>query len=353
MSSTIIGTCEDALTAKASCANLGYYKDPFISALSPRGAKKSPLINRGYWARIKIVESVVDEFLKLHKGQNVQILSLGAGMDTLFFRMHDAGMTANVRKFVEIDFPEVISRKIVAMRSKPAFQNVTKGWKFSLKECKGDRYEAFGQDLSHLEDVERSLKVCGINFAAPTLIISECVMCYMEVKASDQLIKWSTHAFSGNLAMFVYEQILPGTRFGKMMVKNIHARGLPTASLFAYPSLEAQEKRYTNIGFHQASARDLKTLYNEYIDQKECSRVARIELFDEFEEWNMLMGHYCCTLALRNAASDLGQPPVVEKVAWCDPKRPKATGFVPPRNILLRNNSTDVVEKTPMEDVKE
>jgi len=353
MSATIIGTCEDALTAKASCANLGYYKDPFISALSPRGARKSPIINRGYWGRIKIVESVVDEFLQLHKGQKVQILNLGAGMDTLFFRMYIAGLTANVSKFVEIDFPEVISRKVVALSGEPAFRKITKDWKFSLKECKGDVYEAFGGDLSHLEDIEHSLKVCGVNFSAPTLILSECVICYMEVKASDQLIRWSVSAFSGNLAMLVYEQILPGTRFGKMMVKNLHARGLPTASLFAYPTLEAQEKRYTEIGFKQAAARDLKTLYNEYIDQKECSRVARIELFDEFEEWNMLMGHYCCTLALRDAASDLGQPPVVEKVAWCDPKRPKATGFVPPRNVLLRKSQDFVDQKAALEDVKE
>jgi len=353
MSATIIKTCEDAVTSKASCANLGYYKDPYVTALSLRGSKKSPLINRGYWARIKIFESVVDEFLKLHKGQKVQILNLGAGMDTLFFRMHDAGATANVSKFVEIDFPEVISRKIVAMENKPVFQKITKGWKFSLKECEGEVYVAFGGNLEQLDDITRSLKVCDVNFAAPTLILSECVMCYMNVRASDELVKWSANTFTGNLAMLVYEQILPGTRFGQMMVRNLHLRGLPTDSLFAYPTLEDQEKRYTAMGFDQAAARDLKKLYNEYIDQKECSRVSRIELFDEFEEWNMLMGHYCCTLALKNAGSNIGQPPVVEKLAWADPKRPKATGFIPPRNILLRNSERFADEKASLDDVKE
>jgi len=353
MAANIIRTCEDAVNSKASCAQLGYYKDPYAIALSNQGSKKSPLINRGYWARIKIVETVIDDFLKLHKGQKVQILNIGAGMDTLFFRMHDAGVIPNVSKFVEMDFPEVISRKIMAMEKKPVFQNVTKGWKFSIKECQGGAYVAFGGDLGQLDDVERSLKTCGVDFTAPTLILSECVMCYMDVKDSDELIKWSASSFSGNLAMFVYEQILPGTRFGKMMVKNLNARGLPTASLLAYPTLEAQEKRYTGAGFEQAVARDLNKLYNEYIDQKECSRVARIELFDEFEEWNMLMGHYCCTLALKNAASDLGQPPVVEKLAWADPKRPKATGFVPPRNILLRDSKRFGDEKASLDDVKE
>jgi len=353
MYANITKTCEDAVSSKASCARLGYYKDPFVSAMSAKVVKKSPLINRGYWARIQILETAIGEFLELNKGRNVQILNLGAGLDTLFFRMHNAGATANVSKFVEIDFPEVISRKLVAIQTKPVFQNITKGWKFSLKDCKGDKYVAFGGDLEQLEDVYSLLKANDINFAAPTLILSECVMCYMNVKASDELIKWSANAFSGNLAMLVYEQILPHTRFGKMMVKNLHIRGLPTASLRAYPTLDAQEKRYIDLGYDQAASKDLKKLYNEYIDQKECSRVARIELFDEFEEWNMLMGHYCCTLAVKNAASDLGQPPMVRKLAWADPNRKKATGFIPPRNTLLRDSRKFAAQKVLLDDVKE
>merc|ERR550517_1726997 len=144
MAVKIIKTCEDAVIAKASCARLGYYKDPYVIDLSPRRSKKSPLINRGYWARIKIVETVVDDFIKLHEGQKVQILNIGAGMDTLFFRMHDAGLISNVSKFVEMDFPQVISRKIIPMERKPVFNKITEDWKFTIKDCKGDVYAAFG-----------------------------------------------------------------------------------------------------------------------------------------------------------------------------------------------------------------
>jgi len=353
MTIRIIATSEDAVAAKASCARLGYNKDPYVGVLSLQGSKKSPLINRGYWARIKIVETVVDDFIKLHEGQKVQILNIGAGMDTLFFRMYDAGLISNVSKFVEMDFPQVISRKIIAMERKPEFNKITKDWKFTIKDCQGDVYAAFGGDLAQLEHIERAFKEYGVDFAAPTLVISECVICYMDVKDSDALVKWFSDSFTGNLAVLVYEQILPKTRFGKMMVKNLHARGLPTGSLFAYPTLEAQEKRYTDMGFKQAVSRDLNKLYREYIDQKECSRVASIELFDEFEEWNMLMGHYCCTLALKNAQSNLDQNVLVEKLAWCDPNRPKATGFQPPRNILRRDSPRVASRGPSFDNVKE
>jgi hypothetical protein len=37
----------------------------------------------------------------------------------------------------------------------------------------------------------------------------------------------------------------------------------------------------------------------ESIDQVEKDRVAKLEIFDEFEEWNLLMSHYCLVVAKR------------------------------------------------------
>jgi hypothetical protein len=33
-------------------------------------------------------------------------------------------------------------------------------------------------------------------------------------------------------------------------------------------------------------------IYNELLDKKEKQRIEKLEYLDEFEEWNIIMGHY-------------------------------------------------------------
>jgi tRNA wybutosine-synthesizing protein 4 len=44
----------------------------------------------------------------------------------------------------------------------------------------------------------------------------------------------------------------------------------------------------------------MATVYNEKLnDTQERSRVEKLEMFDEWEEWTMLQEHYCLTLGCR------------------------------------------------------
>jgi len=38
-------------------------------------------------------------------------------------------------------------------------------------------------------------------------------------------------------------------------------------------------------------------IYNKMIDEKEKKRIEKLQLFDEFEEWNLIMSHYFVGLA--------------------------------------------------------
>ena len=57
----------------------------------PKGRRRSPVINRGYFARTAGVEEVAYKFIHLcsSAGADVtpQIVSLGAGLDTTFFKI--------------------------------------------------------------------------------------------------------------------------------------------------------------------------------------------------------------------------------------------------------------------------
>ena len=39
------------------------------------------------------------------------------------------------------------------------------------------------------------------------------------------------------------------------------------------------------------------TIYNKYCDQKERQRIEKIEFLDEYEEWNIMLGHYFVSLS--------------------------------------------------------
>jgi tRNA wybutosine-synthesizing protein 4 len=45
-------------------------------------------------------------------------------------------------------------------------------------------------------------------------------------------------------------------------------------------------------GWEVASAKDLDDIYENELGAEELQRVAKLELFDEFEEWHMISQHY-------------------------------------------------------------
>eukprot|EP01049_Picozoa_sp_SAG25_P004706 SAG25_NODE_303_length_10153_cov_13.304356_3_plen_77_part_00 len=44
-------------------------------------------------------------------------------------------------------------------------------------------------------------------------------------------------------------------------------------------------------------ARDMDEVYEKVINGEAKRRIARLEMFDEFEEWHMIMQHYCIVCA--------------------------------------------------------
>ena len=87
-------TADDALVSKHSAANLGYVSDPFLGAFVRKPARRSPLINRGYYARVAAIQCIIQQFIDtahVDGGGRVQVVSLGAGFDTTFFRLKNEG----------------------------------------------------------------------------------------------------------------------------------------------------------------------------------------------------------------------------------------------------------------------
>lgn len=85
----IRATDDDAALSRISAVQAGYLEDPFAGLVYKlklgERPKKAPLINVGTHHRTWALDAVIDSFTR-GKGK-AQIVSLGAGSDTRFWRM--------------------------------------------------------------------------------------------------------------------------------------------------------------------------------------------------------------------------------------------------------------------------
>ena len=103
----------------------------------------------------------------------------------------------------------------------------------------------------------------------------------------------------------IYEPMNPESKFGRQMVKNLEARGSPLHGIYSTPTLEAHQERLAACGFGRSFAADLNEVYRQHLDPADRRRIEALEIFDEFEEWHLIMAHYCVVVGVRDAAGVL------------------------------------------------
>lgn len=133
-------------------------------------------------------------------------------------------------------------------------------------------------------------------------MISECCLTYLVPDTADAVIKHFVRLLSPltPAALVLYEPINPFDSFGKVMVKNLAARGIVMQTIERYHSLDEQKERLWGYGFVDGGgAEDVDFLFREWVDDDEKKRVGRLEMLDEVEELNLLAKHYCVAWGFR------------------------------------------------------
>ncbi|KAI8906466.1 S-adenosyl-L-methionine-dependent methyltransferase [Gorgonomyces haynaldii] len=280
--SGLMGTNDDALVSKLSAVELGYINDPFVKCFIKRGQKRPPIINRGTFTRTWIIDHWISEYIA--QGP-VQVVSLGAGMDTRRFRF------PKITKYLELDFMQLTAKKAqMIYKSKLPLQNptVTGGGTGIIS----DNYILLPCDLREWDPASIQ---SHLDPDMTTIFLSECVLVYLDPQIADNLIKKCSQLVNKPV-FIVYEQILPHDKFGQQMIENLKTRNIHLPGLDKYIDLETQKQRYINNGFTKCQAIDFNQVWN-MIPQDERDRVQKLELFDEIEEWQMLSAHYCAVKA--------------------------------------------------------
>lgn len=176
------------------------------------------------------MQLLASRFVEAVGPSTAQIVSLGAGSDTLYFRLRDQAATPApgsleeqklsaapappptttaalatatdppeaaqwCQRYCELDLPAVVDRKKRVL-----------GSKFSTSKF-GDLspvspYRLVAADLRRPAAVLSALKEAGIDPRLPTLFIAECVLVYLASDESAELLKTIAQEFS--VSMFVY-----------------------------------------------------------------------------------------------------------------------------------------------------
>lgn len=303
-------SARDSLACKYSAWKLKYFDDPYVesvyaalndsSGVAP--VRRSPIIHRGYYTRFECFTKIIDGFLSGMEGIAKQVVFLGAGFDTLPLLAHrvSKAKAGNLKTF-EVDFPDVISKKASVFQSIPAVVELLSTQEplsmISPRFTRIGSHTFIGEDLRNSGGTVHALLECGLDGSLPTLILSECVLVYMN-KASTMGLCESLGAVLQSEALWVtYDMITPTDIYGRNMVRNLQAAGFEIPGIKDFPTLEDQKNRFLLTGWKAARSRTMRFYYDKILDTELRDRLFKLEMLDEVEEWNMLMEHYSLTIA--------------------------------------------------------
>uniref|UniRef100_A0A7N9AWE5 tRNA wybutosine-synthesizing protein 4 n=1 Tax=Mastacembelus armatus TaxID=205130 RepID=A0A7N9AWE5_9TELE len=295
------GTNDSSVVSKASASAQGYFQDVFLQHFICKVARRAPLINRGYYVRWRAVDHCVRRFLHITENcPKRQVLSLGAGFDSLYFRLHADGALDRAVVF-EVDFPDVARRKAALINSnvtlRGALDSHLPSGTGAVCVC-SSQYCLLGVDVREKAQVEEALGAAGLDWTAPTLILSEVVLTYMETRWSDAVISWAAKLLPQSVFV-MYEQIHPDDPFGRIMQDHFLKLNSALHALRQYPDTAAQTCRFLDEGWDQCVCLDMNDFYLGLVPEEERCRVESLEPFDEYEEWHQKCSHYFILTASR------------------------------------------------------
>ncbi|XP_053561673.1 tRNA wybutosine-synthesizing protein 4 [Bombina bombina] len=241
-------TNDCSTVSKVSAASLGYFHDEFQKFFINRKCRRSPLIHRGYYIRFQAITFCIGKFLHDIKSCNhKQIISLGCGYDSLYFRLRGEASCATDLCVWEVDFPPVVQRKHQIIQQNQILRDQLGTCETVVSDgpmvLSAQSYKLLGVDLNDVSCLDYALDGAGLKWDCPSLILAEVALCYMDPARSTDIIGWAAARFP-NARFILYEQICPEDPFGQVMMGHFVTLNSPLRSVEAYPLLHDQRQRF-------------------------------------------------------------------------------------------------------------
>lgn len=304
------GTNNSSIVSKRSVEMIYQAVSPageWFKYFVPRGKRRSPAINRGYWLRMESIRKMISRIVS-ESNENINIVNLGCGFDPLPFQMLADGKRY---KFYDIDYPELVENKAKMIREAAEICLV-----IGDEQCEGikgsvintSNYKLIGCDL---KDVDRYEEILGQLPPGLTIFIAEVSLAYMHFSDANKIIEISSKV--PNSHMVVLEQILPGGKeetFGAKMLAHFSKLRSSLKCVEQYPQKQDQINRFKQF-FPEVEVRDLFECWIDLVDEEVKRAVDLVESFDEWEEFIMFCQHYVIVHAT-NSGKELFAPPFSE-----------------------------------------
>ncbi|KXX75497.1 tRNA wybutosine-synthesizing protein 4 [Madurella mycetomatis] len=277
----------------------------FFSLFCQEISAPGPLINRGYWLRLRVIDVLVRNFLKgvRSRGKRGVVVNLGCGSDVLPWQCltRYPGDCSNV-KFVDVDFPDLMKRKRQTVLTTPellgAFTGLREGERLVEPVVfESDQYVQIGCDLRALKTLRQGLVSAVGDFAnCEFIFVAEVSITYMETEGADEVIRWASSV--GNAEFVLLEQILPGGEdhpFASAMLSHFHKLNTPLKSVHTYPTVPDQHARFSSRNWDSVQVWTLWQTWADktFLDKSDRKQLDEIEPFDEWEEFALFASHYC------------------------------------------------------------
>ncbi|TKA44788.1 hypothetical protein B0A55_13098, partial [Friedmanniomyces simplex] len=185
-------TDHDASSSRMSAVALGYLDDRFAKAFLAPGeqiTKRYPIIHRGTYVRTTAIDKLVNRFLAAQPEHRKQVVSLGAGSDTRFFRLmadEQGGSPKYKVTYHELDFEANANQKRSILRHSTELSECLR-----RAEQDGSTYHLHAIDLRDLTNKSPPI-IPELDPALPTLLLSECCLCYLPPDAAASVLQYFT-----------------------------------------------------------------------------------------------------------------------------------------------------------------
>ena len=298
-------TNSESLLSKLSVIESGYRVDPFLRIFrtNDRGevkrATRSSAINRGYLARLMALECSLEKYLLIYSSIGIthQVLSLGSGYDSLYFRLRNQGIIKpEYCSYYEVDFPIVPHTKWRFIYNnnilKSFFKLSTSYYNDECFSLDQGVFNMIGCNMTDTTTLERRLESVGFNWKLPTIVFCECSLTYVEVSQSISITWWLTSKIP-HMIFIDYEQIQPFDSFGQIMTSHFQKRNSALKCVEYYPSIYDHLRRFKSLGWKTCNILDIETVFKENCGIDELRRRQKFnEQFDEPEEFKSKCLHY-------------------------------------------------------------
>ncbi|EAY02435.1 Leucine carboxyl methyltransferase family protein [Trichomonas vaginalis G3] len=268
---TVEDTASEVIAFKMSAISKGYYSDKYMKYFAGDilYGSQLPHQNFGTFIRSYMIRYVVKSFFDKF-GPKSQVVSLGSGFDTLYWRLRDENIQFS--KFIEVDKQFVVAKKQKYLENQ-VFQPL-------------DNYILCDLDLN-LEESTNVLNTLLIP-DLPTLFIDEFSLIYLQPQVIQRLLKF----FAGKGAFISYGMTNLGDDFGDLIKEGFNDMGIPLYGADFAQSTEEFITKALDIGFECADAQNAVFVVKHKIPIEERKRISRLEYFDDPHEVDFILSHY-------------------------------------------------------------